>query len=82
MLIQVFEFELAVPVVARESQPQSSIAKVTSKHYKFLGLILSIHQSLYVDIRWVTSRWVNLGPFRYDINISHACFVPQCNVTG
>ena len=82
MLIRVFEFELTVPVVAKESQPQSSIAKVTSEHYKFLGLILSVHQSLYVDIRWVTSHWVNLGPFGCDINILHACFVPRCNVTG
>jgi len=56
MLIWVFEFELAVSVVAKESQPQSSIAEVTSEHCKFLGLILSVHQSLYIDIRWVTSH--------------------------
>lgn len=56
MLVRVFEFELAVPVVARKSQSQSSIAKVTFEHCKFLGLILSVHQSLYVNIRWITSR--------------------------
>ena len=55
MLVQVFEFELAAPVVARESQPQSSIAEVMSEHCKFLGLILSVCLSLYVDIRRITS---------------------------
>ena len=56
MLVRVFEFELAVPVVAKVSQPQSSIAEVTSEHCKFLGLILSVHLSLYVDIRRITSH--------------------------
>jgi len=56
MLVQVFKFELAVPVIARESQPQSLIAEVMSEHCKFLGLILSVRLSLYVDIRRITSR--------------------------
>jgi len=56
MLVPVFESELAVPVVARKSQPQPSITEVMSEHCKILGLILSVCLSLYVDIRWVTSH--------------------------